>query len=136
MDVKEISSERIDIFLFRILVGLSMETISPEDAFRELETGDEITIETRYGDKINREVTRDNHPKRDVLDETITVGPHKHCRMITYSDSKSSIMLRRIENDGCLGVPGRKVTSFRNWNKQHSFENKEQEDTTDSTTHF
>lgn len=98
-----------------------MEETDPETAFRELETDDEITIETPYGDKINRQVTRETAPRKSTIEQHVFVGPHEHCRVLTYSQAKETMLLKTIESDGSLSVPGKNITSFTNWDKEHSF---------------
>lgn len=104
-----------------------MDTTKPKAAFRKLETDDEVTIETAYGDKINREVSRSKQPSRDTLQEHVVVGRHEENRILTYSMSRDAILLKTIESDGSLSVPGKKITSFTNWDKQHSY-NREYEE--------
>jgi len=116
------SENRIEGFLFETYLLLDMDTINPEKAFRKIETDDEITIETAYGDKIKREVTRTTQPSRDTLQEHVVVGRHEENRILMYSSSRDAILLKTVESDGSLSVPGKKITSFVNWSKEYSYD--------------
>lgn len=91
---------------------------TPREAFEELDDGEEVAFETSHGAKMNREVRTDT-PERDGLDQIFEVVHPSHTinRVLTFDEHENSMMMKTIEDDGSLSVPGQKVTWFRNFDQ-------------------
>jgi len=94
------------------------ELESPKEVFKNIEDGDEITVETEYGFVYNREVIDDNDPRLDLdpIEQKYVFGSFEQCQYLVFTFG--SVQVKKIQSSGELEANGESVLTITNFTKE------------------